>query len=210
MAGAVSCKASWWKIKIWTYKVFCEWQELHAAVCSTELWGFWARLKYGFGSPLPDFSGFFFLPHSLTLFFSLVYVVLLEEERGGKRSSISFPSPPCLIIHYSTALALSHGLKGWIFINCWGYNYRALHPCLLPLSLRRSKQWNILAIRAESLSMQPSNCHLPPAQIASPHLTPPHTHPSHPQPYLAEFSKAAAKLETIAFVHEALPVTCLQ
>lgn len=43
-------------------------------------------------------------------------------------------------------------------------------PPSLPLSLRRSKQWNILAIRAESLSMQPSNCHLPPAQIASPHF----------------------------------------
>lgn len=123
---------------------------------------------------------FFFLPHSYSHSFSwyISFFPTTWRREGKKRSSFYPTSSPCLIILYRTALALIPGLKGWIFINCWGYNHGALHPFLLPLSPRRGKQWNILAIRAESLSMQPSNCHLPPAQIASPLL------PSPPPPGL--------------------------
>lgn len=121
------------------------------------------------GWALTDLSGFS-LSHTLLYYFPCYISFFTIAQRVKKRSSVYPTSPPYLFIHYRAALASSRVLKGWIFINCWGYNYRALYPFLLPLSLRRGKQWNILAIRVESLSMQPSNCDLHPAQIASPCL----------------------------------------
>lgn len=68
--------------------------------------------------------------HTFLLFLGVYLSSWWLEEDGKKSSSIYRTSPPCLIIHYRIASALIHGLKGWIFINWRGYNYRALHPSL--------------------------------------------------------------------------------
>lgn len=155
------------------------------------------------GWTLPDLSGYFFTL-SLSYCHSFpCYISFFTEKREKEAQSIPRPFPV-----WSFTIE-----QPWLPIMAWkGEFLLTAEVTIIELFISPSClcHWGGANSRTSWQSEQRAcQCSLQTVAWLLPKLLllaspPPHL------PYLAEFSKATAKLETIAFVHVAVPVTCLQ
>lgn len=149
---------------------------------------------------------FVFHPHPLTLILFLgIYLSLQRLEKQRKKEAQSIP-PPHLVWSVTTEQSRLWfvAFKGEFLLTAEVTIIELFIPpsCLCRWGEANSGTFWQSEQRACQRSLQIVTCLLSKLLLlASP---PPLL------PYLAEFSKAPAKLETIAFVHVAVPVTCLQ
>lgn len=151
---------------------------------------------------------FFHFVHSFSLSERQIVLQNGQKGEGGeefKPFKLNLFLPSHLCTQYSSDLSLIADLKEIFVCVCVTAEVTIIELFIVLFwlfHLGKGKHLNSLAISAVSLSMQPSNCHLPPSlKLARLNLR-----SRFSQPCLAQFWK----WKTIAFVHTAVPVTCLQ
>lgn len=114
---------------------------------------------------------------SLPFFLSFSYALQQTKKKRGRQRTVGF---------LLSGIITKEALIPCIFINRWGCDYVFLHPSFASVFLEREMGNKTAAEpgnQSRALSRQPSNCHLPPPQIAS-------LPPLLPSRYLAGFSES--------------------
>lgn len=114
---------------------------------------------------------------SLPFFISLSYSLQQSKKKRGRQRKVGF---------LLSGIITKEALIPCIFINRWGCDYVFLHPSFSSVFLEREMGNKTAAEpgnQSRAPSRQPSNCHLPPPQIAS-------LPPLLPSRYLAGFSES--------------------